>query len=464
MNQEPPPFMLSVSGVRGIVGATMTPEVAARFAAAFGSHLREKNDGIVPRVAVGLDGRCSGPPLAQAAMAGLAAVGCDVVNIGISATPTVGIMIEELGCVGGMNITASHNPIEWNGLKCLDEHGIAPVPEEAEKIIARFKEERIDWVQGVDTGKISQDDRGVELHVDRVIKVIDPKPIRKCGFRVILDSINSSGCLGGKALLDAYGCTVEHINGELTGVFAHTPEPIASNLEDLASAVAADETATCGFAQDPDADRLAVIDENGRFIGEEYTLVLAALRMLQIHGSGIIAANLSTSRMIDDIASRFPGSRVIRTAVGEANVVDGLKSNSGLIGGEGNGGVILPPVCMVRDSLSAMALILDLLRVDGRPLSEIVDSIPRYAMIKRKVDLSKIGGIEIVDEIFSRILETWPGAKVNDIDGIRVDLDEGWVHLRASNTEPIVRLIVEASDDQTANAIIDEAAHATGLG
>ena len=464
MNQDPPPFMLSVSGVRGIVGATMTPEIASRFAAAFGSHLREHNDGIAPRVAVGFDGRCSGPPLAQAAMAGLAAVGCDVIDIGVSATPTVGIMIEELGCMGGMNITASHNPIEWNGLKCLDAHGIAPVPDEAAHIINRFKEERIEWVEGVQTGSISSDDRGVELHVQRVKNVIAPEPIRECGFNVVLDSINSSGCLGGKALLDAYGCTVEHINGELTGVFAHTPKPIASNLEDLASAVAANESATCGFAQDPDADRLAVIDENGRFIGEEFTLVLAALRMLQIHGPGVLAANLSTSRMIDDIASRFPGSQVIRTAVGEANVVDALKKHAGLIGGEGNGGVILPPVCMVRDSLSSMALILDLLRVDGRPLSEIVDSIPRYAMIKRKVDLSAIGGVEIVDSIFSRIRETWPGAKINDADGVRVDLDEGWVHLRASNTEPIVRLIVEATDDQTANTIIDEAAHATGLG
>ena len=294
--------------------------------------------------------------------------------------------------------------------------------------------------------------------------MIDPEPIKAQGFKIVLDSINASGCLGGRALLEAYGCEFSHINGEPTGIFAHVPEPTADNLEELEIAVASEEEAACGFAQDPDADRLAIIDECGHYIGEEYTLVLAALRMLQRNGPGTIVVNLSTSRMIDDVVAQFPGSNVIRTAVGEANVVSTLKETAGLLGGEGNGGVIAPPVCWVRDSLVSMALVMDLLASDQRPLSEIIDTLPRYTMIKRKSDLSTIGGAAAVPDLLQRIREAWPGAHFNESDGIRVDLDEGWIHVRPSNTEPIVRLIAEAGDAQTANAIIDEAANATGLG
>ncbi|MCH2161453.1 MAG: phosphoglucosamine mutase [Phycisphaerales bacterium] len=457
------PLMLSVSGARGIVGKTMTPSVATEFAAAFGSHLKAGITGRRPRVAIGLDGRDSGQDLVRAAAAGLTATGCDVIEIGVSATPTVGIMISHLNCDGGMNITASHNPMEWNGLKCLDRDGLAPPSEQAEQIIERFRSGTIDRVAGEAAGSIERVDDGAAVHVQRVLDLIDPAPIRTHGFRVLLDSINASGCIGGRQLLESYGCELLHLNGELTGVFAHTPEPTAENLGDLCSAVAADANAACGFAQDPDADRLAIVDERGRYIGEEYTLVLAVLRMFQLNGGRTVAANLSTSRMIDDIARRFDGARVIRTAVGEANVAHALREHDGLVGGEGNGGVIVPEVCWVRDSLASMALVLDLLASDSRPLSEIVDALPRYAMIKQKADLSAIGGRDAVPEVLQRTREAWPDAEVNDADGVRIDLEQGWVHVRPSNTEPIVRLIAEANDTATATAIADEAARASGL-
>ena len=458
------PLMLSVSGARGITGKTMTPEVAKRFAAAFGSQLHQQSNQDCLTVVLGRDGRASGEELAMAARDGLNEVGCNVIDIGVSATPTIGVMINHYGCDGGMNITASHNPQEWNGLKCLDSSGAAPTADEANEIIARFQADRIDWVQELARGCCSKDDNSLEIHLEKVRSLIDPEPIRAKGFNVVLDSINASGCLGGKALLEEYCCDFTHVNGEMTGVFAHAPEPTPDNLEELEVAVASEDGVACGFAQDPDADRLAIIDECGHYIGEEYTLVLAALRMLQRNGSGTVTTNLSTSRMIDDVVAQFPGSRVIRTAVGEAHVVTALKESEGLIGGEGNGGVIAPQVCWVRDSLVSMAMVLDLLASEERSLSEIIESMPRYMMIKRKADLSAVGGSSAIPEVLQRIREAWPGAHFNDTDGIRIDLDEGWIHVRPSNTEPIVRLIAEASDAQTATAIIDEAANSAGLG
>ena len=222
-----------------------------------------------------------------------------------------------------------------------------------------------------------------------------------------------------------------------------------------------------GCAQDPDADRLALVDEHGKFIGEEYTLVLGVMRLLQRHGHGELATNLSTSRMIDDLAAKFPPSRVIRTSVGEANVVAGIKSCGGIGGGEGNGGFIWPKICWVRDSLSSMALVLELLAHDGRTLSAIIDGIPRYSMIKRKLDLASMGGQSAVPKALGKVRDYFAnraGAQLNQTDGIRIDLADGWVHLRASNTEPIIRLIAEASDRTRAEQLCDECARAAGFG
>ena len=464
------PLMLSVSGARGIVGATMTPAVATAFAAAFGSTLASRRG--TPTVCIGRDSRPSGDMVVRAAAAGLLAVGCEVIELGIVTTPTVGLMVDRLACDGGMVATASHNPIEWNGLKCLEHRGVAPPAERAALIIDRCRsylhDGKLPLVNVHGMAGARQDDRGPALHVDAVLRLVDAERIRRRAFRVVLDSVNGAGGPAGRALLERLGCVVEHLNGEPSGRFAHTPEPIESNLGDLVSAVlAAKPGVACGFAQDPDADRLAIVDERGTYIGEEYTLVLAAKRLLdRLNGrtNGVtLAANLSTSRMLDDLAARYDGVRVLRTAVGEANVAAAMRGHSALVGGEGNGGVIVPAVCWVRDSLSAMALTLDLLAAEERPLSQVVAALPRYEMIKHKIELGAMGGQQAVAPALERVAKAFADQRLDATDGVRVDFADGWVHLRPSNTEPIVRLIAEAPGRERAWEIIDEVAVAAGL-
>ena len=465
----PAPLMLSVSGVRGIVGQSITPAVAREFAAAFGSHVRAFSGKDEPLLCLGRDSRPSGESLATAALHGLAAVGCRVIDLGVVMTPTVGVMIAKHHADAGIVITASHNPTPWNGLKCLSADGVAPPAHEAARIIRRFNDRDIAYAQTSRTPAPRRDRTGNELHVARVLAHVDRRPIRAAGFRVVLDSINGAGGTAGRMLLDELGCETAHINAEPTGVFAHAPEPIEENLRDLA-AMTASAGAACGLAQDPDADRLAIIDETGRYIGEEYTLVLAAKRLLDLHGGGLIAANLSTSRMIDDLAARYDGAHVTRTPVGEANVVAAMKnpppSRLPLVGGEGNGGVIWPQVCWVRDSLSAIALLLSLLAHDRRPLSAIVDELPRYCMIKHRVDLHALGGRQAVRQGIANVIAAFRDAShatVNTADGVRVDWTDGWVHLRPSNTEPIVRLIAEALTREQACELMARIASIAGL-
>jgi phosphomannomutase len=464
--------MLSVSGARGIVGRTMTPAVASRFAAAFGSFARSSSGQSSPLLCMGRDSRPSGAELAQAAMQGLLSAGCRVIDLGIVATPSVAVMIDEHrsdGAVGGMAITASHNPVEWNGLKCLNADGVAPPPQDAMAIIRRFQSEAaLEAATPTARSTIARDDSANHTHVERVLANLpDADAIRSAKLKVVLDSINGGGCVSGRMLLQALGCELVHINGEPNGTFAHTPEPTAANLADLASRTSR-EHAAVGFAQDPDADRLAIIDEQGTYIGEEYTLVIAAKRLLALSDSrpAVLAANLSTSRMIDDVAGAY-GATVLRTAVGEANVVAALKPHGAdaLVGGEGNGGVIFPKVCWVRDSLSAMALTLSLMVAERKSLSNIVGGLPKYFMIKDKFDLANVGGLAAIRPAMERVRVAFPNARVSAIDGVRLDFDQerAWVHLRPSNTEPIVRLIAEARAAERARGLIDDVARVAGL-
>lgn len=460
------PLMLSVSGVRGIVGRTMTPPVVAEYAAAFGSFVRTSTGRADPVLCLGRDSRPSGEMFAAAAMAGLASVGCHVIDLGVVATPTVAVMINRHHAAGGMAVTASHNPIQWNGLKCLNADGVAPPPVHVDEIIRRFKSHDFGYVDVTSILPSERDESADETHVERVLDNIDADAIRHARLKVVLDSVNGAGCASGRMLLEQLGCTIVHLNGEPTGRFAHPPEPLKENLTDLAKRTA-EENAASGFAQDPDADRLAIVDENGRYIGEEYTLVLATMRALELHGPGAMAANLSTSRMIDDVAARFDGSKVLRTAVGEANVVEAMKPEEAVIGGEGNGGVIWPRICWVRDSLSAMALVLSLLAARKKPLSAIVDEMPHYAMVKRKFELGSVGGREAIDAMIDRVAESFAHEQVNTADGVRIDFPapgKSWVHLRPSNTEPIVRLIAEAESDDLAQELIQRVAQVAGIG
>jgi len=451
------PLILSVSGARGIVGRSMTPDVAARYAAAFGSFVKARTAVEQPLVCVGRDSRRSGDMLQRAAIAGLSAVGCRVIDLGIVATPTASVMVDHCRALAGLIITASHNPVQWNGIKCLVEGGIAPPRDDVQQIIDRFHHHQFSYAQVNDIPEVTSDMSGHNAHVQRIANVINVEPIHRAQFKVALDSVNGAGGPAGRQMLETLGCDVVHLNGGPTGDFAHGAEPLPENLTQLCTVTAA-EDAVVGFAQDPDADRLAIVDENGNPIGEEYTLVFAAQQYINQHGPCTIAANLSTSRMIDDLAAQMPGCRVVRTAVGEANVAQIMQSENAAIGGEGNGGVIFPPICNVRDSLSAMALVLGLLAKTKQSVSELTEMVPRYVMIKHKFEISDLQTQGGVEHAIERVCNAFDDAQLNTADGVRVDFDDGWVHLRPSNTEPIVRLIAEATTESRAWELIDEVA------
>jgi phosphomannomutase len=437
-------LIMSVSGVRGIIGESLTPALAADLGAAFGSHLGGGT------LVLGRDSRPSGESLAASVAAGLRSTGCGVIDLGIATTPGTAVMISELKAAGGVIITASHNPAPWNGIKFLTSEGFAPPPEIAESIFTRYREKRFSAAPGVAVGPLTRDGSTASRHVARVLGIVDADAIRRRRYKVVLDSVNGAGGPEGRMLLEALGCEVVHVNAEPTGCFAHTPEPTAENLAGLCDDVPRNG-AVIGFAQDPDADRLAIVDDRGRYIGEEYTIALAA-RLMLAHRSGPVAVNLSTSRMVDDLAARS-GQTVYRTAVGEANVARAVLAKKCVLGGEGNGGVIDPRVVLVRDSLVAMALVLNLLAEESRPLSAIVDEMPRYVMVKQKLEMTPE---QVIDWI--KRLRTESGeAKVNDVDGLRLDWTEGWVHVRPSNTEPIARVIAEARDQATADALVSRA-------
>lgn len=436
-------LIMSVSGVRGIVGQTMTPRLAADLGAAFGTRLGGGT------VVIGRDSRPSGPMLQHAAVAGLLATGCNVVTLDLVTTPGVALMIGEHNAAGGIVLTASHNPTPWNGIKFLTSQGFAPPPADAEKIFETYRTNTFALKDAESVGHVQPDNTTHAKHVERVLRIVDVEAIRKQRFKVVLDSVNGAGGPGGRQLLEALGCEIIHLNAEPTGRFAHTPEPTKENLVSLCDAVR-EHGALVGFAQDPDADRLAVVDNKGRYIGEEFTVALTAKHRLSKE-PGPIAVNLSTSRMVDDIAAAVGnGARVVRTAVGEANVAHAILHDGCIMGGEGNGGVIDPRVVCVRDSFAGMGIVLDLLASEGKPLDQIADAIPNYVMIKEKFEMPR----EEIAAWLDRVRDKSEGT-INDTDGIRIDWPEGWVHLRPSNTEPIARVISEAADEKTALALVE---------
>ncbi len=443
-----PDLIISVSGLRGIVGENLNADVAADYARAFGTFLRKK---IAPgrriTVCIGRDSRPSGQLLAQAVAGQLTWMGIDCIDLGIVTTPTVGIMVRHLACAGGVIITASHNPGEYNGIKLLLDNGMAPPADIAVKIKNTFLNKEFDLKESRKPGKVTPNNHADGVHIARVLAVIEQEKIANKKFTVVLDSVNGAGGRPGKKLLEQLGCKVIPLNNEPTGLFAHRPEPIAENLTSLCEAVKKNH-ADIGFAQDPDADRLAIVDETGSYIGEEYTLALAA-KLIFSQSSGSAATNLSTSRMIDDIAASA-GGRVIRTPVGEANVAAAMLEHNCIIGGEGNGGVIDLRVGPIRDSLVAMAFVLQLMAQTDKPLSQIAAEIGGYYMTKLKVPADKNTVASLVDDA----KKLFPNAKLNTSDGCRLDLPDAWLHIRPSNTEPIVRIIVEAKDKQTAEKYV----------
>jgi phosphomannomutase len=501
-------LMLSVSGCRGVVGESLTPVVAARFAGAYASFLRQHHAaraGKKVRVVLGRDGRRGCEVIHAAAVSGLLGAGCDVIDLGVAMTPTVAVMTDAVAREGGhaaagMVLTASHNPQQWNGLKCLladraagGLHGssaCAPPADAARRIIERFHADDIAHQRWDAVGALSRREDATETHVERVQDAmirsgLSPMPSALAhGLSVAVDCVNASASRSAPVLLRSLGCKdVVALNcetvGERAGLFPHAPEPTAENLAGAGGLCDAVRSGRCdvGFALDPDADRLALIDEHGRYVGEEYTLVLSAMAVLEAHkrygGDGrenggeqpVLVTNLSTSRMLSDVAARY-GARVLRTPVGEANVVEVMKRERAVMGGEGNGGAIWPRSCYVRDSLGAMALVLWLLSPAStgrrRTLSELIAGIPAYAIEKRKVDLART---EDAADAVAKVARAYTaqGQHVDTRDGAWVDFRTGplagraWLHVRASNTEPIMRLIAEAPTRAEASAVLDGA-------
>ncbi len=443
-------LIISISGMRGIVGENLTSSIAQEYGCAFGTFLKNRAAGKRGKmsVCIGRDSRPSGEMLKSAVTEGLCKVGVDVIDLGLVTTPGVGIMVSELGCSGGVVVTASHNPAQYNGIKLLLDNGIAPPSDEAEQIKRCFCDKDFDLVDSLDCGQVVSNEQTDAVHIAKVLAIVDKEAIGARKFNVVLDSVNGAGGRVTKKLLAELGCVVTAINDEPTGVFAHVPEPRAENLTGLCEAVKT-ERAEIGFAQDPDADRLAIVDETGIYIGEEYTLALAA-KYIFSKKTGKAATNLSTSRMLDDVAEEA-GGQVIRTPVGEANVAKAMLEHNCIIGGEGNGGVIDLRVSPIRDSLVGIALVLQLMAETGKSISELVGEIGSYYMSKDKFAADKSQAQQILDSAKGTFID----AKLDTTDGCRFDFDDGWLHLRTSNTEPVMRIIVEAKDQPTAQKYID---------
>jgi phosphomannomutase len=433
-------LIISISGLRGIVGENFNSQTALNYALAFGTFLKNSKGKPKLKIAIGTDSRPSGDMIKSAVAAGLCSLGADVMDVGLVTTPTVGIMVRELLCDGGLVITASHNPIEYNGIKLLTSKGIAPPPGMAEKVKAIFEKGEFSFVSSVDCGKITVDHSGDSNHIKAVLACVKRNQIAPCRFKVVLDSVNGAGGRPTKRLLSIFGCRITALNDKPTGMFPHMPEPTAENLTSLCDAVVKTGS-DMGFAQDPDADRLAIVDENGKYIGEEYTLALAAKHILS-YRQGPVVTNLSTSRMIDDIA-KAAGCEVIRTPVGEANVAQTMIKQNAIIGGEGNGGIIDLRVGPIRDSLVGISLILQLCAETNKRISQLVAEIPAYEMKKQKFTADK----KQAEKIFTQAKKAFKKAEINESDGCRFDFEEGWMHLRTSNTEPVIRLISEFKKD-----------------
>lgn len=442
-------LMVTVSGVRGLVGRSLTPARVLEFAQAWGT-LRGGG-----RIVLARDSRSSGPMYAAAAEAGLLAAGCTVTRLGLAMTPTAGYAIREGGFEGGVVITASHNPAAWNGVKFLDERGMAPDAATAAQIASL---PAAGGLRAIQDGfqPVREDGQAAVRHVRAVLQAVeaDLAPLRS--LRVVLDSVNGAGGPAAAVLLREMGCDVIHLNGEPDGRFAHPPEPLAENLSSLGAAVR-EHRAAIGFAQDPDGDRLAVVDEHGRYIGEEYTLALAVQFVLS-RRPGPVALNLSTSSLSEVIAARHHVP-VFRTPVGESHVARAMLTHGCVIGGEGNGGVIDPRISLVRDSLSAMSLVLQLMAATGRSISGLVAELPRLAMLKRKQECERQRIATAIERAAAALAERRPDRR----DGLWVRFEEGWVHLRASNTEPIVRVVAEAADESVAAELIARVCAASGL-
>jgi phosphomannomutase len=460
-------LMISVSGVRGLVGSDLTPEVVARWAAAFGVWSREsgarKRGARRPSVVLGRDARTSGPMFARAAAAGLMSVGCDVIDVGLVATPTVQLAVEHHRAAGGIVLTASHNPIEWNALKFVGPDGIFLDGVAGTRVRQLASDGRMgEGRAGYDSlGGTWSDPHAIERHLDAVLalRALDKRAIRRRRFRVALDTVRGAGGAVMPALLERLGCRVTAINLETDGLFPRPPEPVPENLKALGALVRR-KKADIGIAVDPDVDRLAIVDEGGRPIGEDYTLAFAVRAVLGRRDGGrgtgkTVVCNLSTSLVVED-AARECRATIVRAPVGEAHVARKILELKAPIGGEGNGGVMYPALHVGRDAPVAAALVLALLARERRSVSELVAAAPRYAIVKAKVELGAGSRERGLDGVYGQLRRHFPDAAADTQDGLRLAWPDRWLHVRPSGTEPIIRLIAEAPSAAEAERLIDE--------
>lgn len=439
-------LMVSVSGIRGRVGESLTPEVVARYAAAFGGWSIAQ--GQSRQIVVGRDSRVSGPMLHRIVVGTLQLAGCDVIDIGLTTTPGCQLAVEHHHAAGGLMLSASHNPIEWNALKLIGSSGLFLEAKEGAAMRA-LMEQGAPLATWDRIGAVTQDDAVAARHLDAVLGIpyLDVARIRARKFKVALDCVRGAGATIMPQLLERLGCDIVAINMEPDGRFPREPEPVAENLEELERLVKA-SGADVGLAVDPDVDRLALVADGGRAIGEDYTLALAA-RVVLRHRRGPVVTNLSTSLVVED-AARAAGVELVRAPVGEVNVAVRMRELKAPIGGEGNGGVILPEVHLGRDAPIGAALLLQLLVEEARPLSTIVASGPRYVIVKDKLARPKAS----LDAVYGALRTALADAVADTQDGLRLSWPDRWVHVRPSGTEPIVRVIAEAPDEAGARDLV----------
>lgn len=451
----------SISGIRGTIGGTvnngLTPIDAVKFAAAYGSWLMERNPGQKIRVVIGRDARISGAMISDLVVSTLLGLGIDVINLGLSTTPTVEVAVTMEHAQGGIILTASHNPKQWNALKLLNEKGEFISGKDGEEVLSIAEQERFVFAEVDDLGTVRNDDSYLQKHVDAILALplVDKAAIAAADFNIVVDAVNSTGGIFVPAMLRALGVTkITEMYCEPTGHFPHNPEPLPEHLTDLSAKILGVK-ADFGITVDPDVDRLALVCEDGSMFGEEYTLVVCADYVLK-HTPGATVSNLSSTRALRDI-TEARGLTYAAAAVGEVNVVSKMKEVNAVIGGEGNGGIIYPESHFGRDSLVGVALFLTHLANLDMTVAELRASYPQYYMSKNKIELTP--QID-VDAILVAMSEKYASEEINTIDGVKIDFAENWVHLRKSNTEPIIRIYTEAQTQELADdlafRIIDE--------
>jgi len=436
-----PSLKISISGVRGVIGESLTPALLTRFAQAFGTYVGART------IVIGRDPRTSGEMVKQAVVAGLLSSGCGILDLGMCPVPTIQLLVRHHRAPGGIAITASHNPAEWNALKFIGRDGFFLNAGQAGELLDIYHQGEYTRVAGAEMREVVELPGATDLHIQTIINELGPLPAAKKKLRVVLDACNGAGSIAGPKLLAALGAEVFTINVTPNGSFPRPAEPLAENLGNLCAAVKAHD-ADVGFAQDMDADRLAIVSEEGVAIGEEYTLLLASLGVLS-KTPGPVVANLSTTSALQEVVGRFD-SQLFLSKIGEVNVTEEMQKQKAVIGGEGNGGVIYPRLNFARDSLVGMALILHLLAGTGRAITELVNNLPRFAMIKEKLTCPS----GRISSVIRTLRDEYASCPMDLRDGVKVSLPNGWFLVRASNTEPIIRVIAEAEHEADARKIL----------